>query len=112
MSHDSAPAYPKCLVAALREVVPHLRFYAWTDPNSTGDQERFIIVAVAPDGSLCGGYEVDCLQGERDLFQDTLCVARFFLAAGAAAEVRFHPPELGERRALLGQPGDGRNLPR
>lgn len=111
MSHDSTPAYPKCLVAALREVVPHLRFYAWTDPSSTGDQEHFIIVAVAPDGSLCGGYEVGCLQDERDLFQDTFCVARFFLAAAAAAEVRFHPPELNECRTLLAQLGDGRNLP-
>lgn len=96
MPPDSSIPYQDRLVTALGEVVPRLDFYARIHPTGT-EGATLTVFAFAPDGMLRGGYEVGCLQAERDLFEDTLRVARFFLQAQAQAEPRFHPPDVHER---------------
>jgi hypothetical protein len=55
-----------------------------------------VIVVLDPDGTVCGGYEPGCNYAARDLFQDTLTLARFFLKARDQAEAMFHPPTVLE----------------
>lgn len=90
----SSISYPDRVVAALREVVPPFHFQAWTRSGEVAGCERIVIVALAPDGTVRGGYELGCNDAARDLFQDTLILARFFLKAQAQAESLFHPPTL------------------
>lgn len=97
MPPHSTISYQDRLVAALGEVVPPLHFYARLHSAGSAAGATLTVFAFAPDGTLCGGYEVGCLQAERDLFEDTLRVARFFLQALAQAEPQFHPPDMHER---------------
>lgn len=108
--HSSIP-YQDRLVAALGEVVPPLHFYARLHAAGSGAGATLTVFARAPDGTLCGGYEVGCLQAEHDLFEDTLQVARFFLQAKAQAEPRFHPPHVRERWTELVPRRSGGELP-
>jgi hypothetical protein len=95
MSHHSP--YSHRVVCALNEVVPPLHFYACTTTSAQEGREMITIFGVEPDGTLCGGYELGCTHAERDIFNDTLTVARFFLRALACGEVLFQPPTVQAR---------------
>jgi hypothetical protein len=92
-----ASPYSHRVVCALNEVVVPLHFYACTSASAQEGRETITIFGVAPDGTLRGGYELGYDHTERDIFDDTLRLASFFLQALTRGEVLFQPPTVQER---------------
>jgi hypothetical protein len=93
-SSHSLTQYMHHLTCALTEVVPALHFHACVLSDDYPGPERITVFGMDPDGAVRGGYALESDHPGRDLFQDTLTVARFFLRHTDDPEPCFHPPAL------------------
>jgi hypothetical protein len=70
------------------------RFYAWILPDQAGDGCDTYIFGVQPGGLIVGGYGLPFCRESSDIYEDGVKIARFFLEAHDADEVRYHPPAI------------------